>query len=1033
MRAAAIALLSVWVAASLELLVVIVLNRAELTGGWEAGMGAVFLAPTAVLVAAPLGLVAALLFQGVAGPSRAERWFATAIAAVAAGSVAALVATGRHFAEPLRREAFCAVVALVTGGVVWAAHPWLAARLRGEPRRFALGAALLALSLELVNRFVLVRLYPAFHSGLGALSLALVGIAVLSLLARSPSRPSVRYATAGVAGALLVASALFARPGAAALARFDNFRLMVSDHAPILSDAVRVAALLSPPLPLEGPDLCDSAPDACGSGARSGGPSLVGRDILLLSIDALRADHLGTYGYSRPTSPHIDALAKDAAVFEHAYCPTPHTSYSLTSMMTGKYMRPLLLQGAGLDSDTLATFVRTYGYKTAAFYPPAVFFIDQARFEPFERSHFGFEYRKVEFLEGEGRVKQVDDYLGRLHADQRVFLWVHLFGPHEPYEAHQEHPFGDRDVDRYDSEIAAADATVGELVEHVRKTRPGTLVIVTADHGEEFGDHGGRYHGTTVYEEQVRVPLIVSAPGLVPAHRVANPVQTIDILPTLLDGLAIPPSPRIRGRSFGAELAGAKPEGPGFAFSETDESALLAEGTDRLICARKLGACRLYDLAKDPEEREDVAPAARERFDKMRAELTALGASHGRFEREGLRAETGRGWPAPILRGIAGDADAATDLASLLDDSDRDIRRKAAELLFQLRRPETVEALTLSLARDEDPVVERFSALALTRLGRTAPLAFELLSDGDVVWRRRAALALGEAGDAHAAPLLIEWWQHGGKDDHERALDLLNAFARVRSKDAVWPLVHSLDDVRLRPRIAEVLAAIGDQSARGPLVAALAAERFQTARVAIADALVALKAKDELARPLVRFLGVPDPLPGGVGYAARAGILSQIGGPDSKTAAKLPALSNVGIRVQVTIPRALAGSDGVRIVVRARAEGADGQIRIGRSQEPLSFDSKGNATKQREAPRIHDRDYVALSVPASTTPVEVSVTLPAVLGARPGRPFDFVLFAERNVHVEALAVVPLAPELPPPAPEPWKPGEGDDSQKEGAP
>ena len=74
-------------------------------------------------------------------------------------------------------------------------------------------------------------------------------------------------------------------------------------------------------------------------------------------------------------------------------------------MMTGKYMRPLLLQGVGQDSDTLATFLRTYGYKTAAFYPPAVFFIDQARFEPFERSHFGFEYRKVEFLEGEGRVQ----------------------------------------------------------------------------------------------------------------------------------------------------------------------------------------------------------------------------------------------------------------------------------------------------------------------------------------------------------------------------------------------------------------------------------------------------------------------------------------------------------------------------------------------------------------------------------------------------------------------------------------------------
>jgi len=90
-------------------------------------------------------------------------------------------------------------------------------------------------------------------------------------------------------------------------------------------------------------------------------------------------------------------------------------------------------------------------------------------------------------------------------------------------------------------------------------------------------------------------------------------------------------------------------------------------------------------------------------------------------------------------------------------------------------------------------------------------------------------------------------------------------------------------------------------------------------------------------------------------------------------------------------------------------------------------DSKGMPTKQREAPRIHDRDYVALDVPASRTSVEVAAELPASLGARPGRPFEFVLYAERHVHVEALAVVPMAPELPPPPPEPWKPAEGDDS------
>ncbi|HVW26559.1 MAG TPA: sulfatase-like hydrolase/transferase [Polyangiaceae bacterium] len=1030
MRAAAIALLSVWAAASFELALVLVLHRAELTSTWEAKFGAMYLAPTALLLTAPFGLVGALLFQGFVGASRAERWIATAVAAVAAGSVAALVTTGRHFDESLVRAAFSAVVALAAGGLAWALHPWLGARLRGSPRAFAAAALGLAVGLELLNRFVLVRLYPAFHTGLGAASLALAAMAALAFLARQPAQRSRVHAAAAVAAVALLASAGLARPAADGLARFDNFRLLVSDHAPILAHAVRVAALISPPAPLDTADLCDGSSGCGAAPGASAGPSFAGRDILLVTIDALRADHLGAYGYGRATTPHIDALARDAVVFDHAYCPTPHTSYSITSMMTGKYMRPLLLQGVGQDSDTLASILRIYGYKTAAFYPPAVFFIDQARFEPFEHSHYGFEYRKVEFMEGEGRVEQVDDYLRRRRSDQRVFVWVHLFGPHEPYEAHPEHPFGDRDVDRYDSEIAAADDTVGELVEHFRKARPASLVIVTADHGEEFGEHGGRYHGTTVYEEQVRVPLIVSAPGLLPARRVATVVQTIDVLPTVLAGLSIPASPRIRGRSLGGLLAGGKDGGPGFAFVETEEQALLAEGTDRLVCERKLGACRLFDISKDPDEHEDIAPSSRERFDKLRAELSAFGASHGRFEREGLRAETGRGWPAPILRGIAGDGDAAADLATLLDDSDREIRRKAAELLFQLRRPESVEALTLSLGRDEDAIVRRFSALALTRMGRTAPLAFELLSDPDPTWRRRAALALGDAGDAHAGPVLVDWWQHGGKDDHDQALSILDAFARVRSKDAVWPLVHSLDDVRLRPRIAEVLATIGDSSARGPLVAALGRERFQTARVAIADALVALGAKDELARPLVRFLGVPDPLPGGLGYAERAGVLEQIGGPDKKTRPLLATQSDVGVRVSVLVPKGVADSEGVRVLVRGRADDGGGQVRVGRSQEPILFDSKGNPTKQREAPRIHDRDYVALTIPKTATPVEVYATLPPALGARPGRPFQFVLFAERSVHVESVAVVPLAPELPPPAPEPWTPSDGDEDEKQ---
>ena len=112
------------------------------------------------------------------------------------------------------------------------------------------------------------------------------------------------------------------------------------------------------------------------------------------------------------------------------------------------------------------------------------------------------------------------------------------------------------------------------MIDLVRQRRPHAVVIVSADHGEEFGEHGGRYHGTTVYEEQVRVPLMISAgEGLPAGARRTEPVQTIDLLPTVLNALDIPRPPRMRGRDLGELLTGKKPEGQGFAHAETEESA----------------------------------------------------------------------------------------------------------------------------------------------------------------------------------------------------------------------------------------------------------------------------------------------------------------------------------------------------------------------------------------------------------------------------------------------------------------------------
>jgi hypothetical protein len=436
---------------------------------------------------------------------------------------------------------------------------------------------------------------------------------------------------------------------------------------------------------------------------------------------------------------------------------------------------------------------------------------------------------------------------------------VHFFEPHEPYVTHPEHLFaGGRsaDEDAYDGEIAAADDGIGRIVRLAQARRPGAVVIVTADHGEEFGEHGGRYHGTTVYEEQVRVPLVVVGPGVRKGVRVPTVVQTIDLLPTALSALGIPRPARLRGRDLGAVLAGdASAVDGGFAFAETDDYALLASGPDRLVCQRRAAACALYRPADDPLERRDRSSSDTARFDELRGMLRTVERDHGRYEGGG-----GRVWPEALRRGMQGDAEAAVDVAALLDDADVAIRRKAAEVSFSLHAASTAPELRRALARDEDDAVRRWSALALARASADVPpLAESLLKDGLREWRRRASLALGEHGDPRACEEIASWWAdivpasgQGGADGEPSRLsmdlpgveELLGATTRARCRAAVPALLQALQDVRARPFVADALGALGDDRARAPLRALLASEPYVSTRPHEARALLALGARE---------------------------------------------------------------------------------------------------------------------------------------------------------------------------------------------
>jgi arylsulfatase A-like enzyme len=826
--------------------------RTQFNAAWELSLARHTVVPMALAALAPLSGVAVagwVVAKKAAGGDPLSTRILAVAGALSAGAVAAGVTGGRHFASWLVRAPF--VVALAAVG--WWVGAQVAPRIAGLgrfPIRLASFGLVLTAGAWLADGYLLPRLYPGFHAAM--LGGSLTGAALMGIALRGSSAPTrVETALAVLMGLIVASCAVWTPHAARLLERASNVRIALVEHAPLLGRAVIVAAKIHPA----------NADDARPSDSTASVPpsevarslDWAGHDVLLLTVDALRADHLSSYGYARATTPNIDGLAREGALFEHAYCPTPHTSYSVTSMLTGKYLRPLLALGMGEDSETWPQALRRYGWRTAAFYPPAVFFIDEDRFRRFEEEHLGFEYAKVEFADPALREQQVREYLERAAPHGPLFLWVHLFEPHEPYVVHPEHVFrggASPDIDAYDSEIAEDDEGIGRIARLVRSRRPGTVVIVTADHGEEFGEHGGHYHGTTVYEEQVRVPMVVVGPGVTAGRRVVSVVETIDLLPTVLSALGMPRPARLRGRDVGPLLTGnAVRADDGFAFAETDDYALAASGDERLVCERRAAACALYRLKDDPGEQRDIAGDRPERAAALRATLRTVERDHGRYEVSETPA-----WPEALRRGMQGEADVALDVASLLDDADVAIRRKAAEVSFQLHVPTMAASVRRSLARDEDDEVRRWSALALARMEEPPAVVDTLLRDSNRDWRRRAALVLAEHGEGRGCDeIAASWLEALPTSDGEplritldlaHAEELLGAISKARCRKAVPALVRALEDVRVRPFVADTLGAIGDDRARGPLLALLAADHHVTARPHEARALLALGARD---------------------------------------------------------------------------------------------------------------------------------------------------------------------------------------------
>ncbi len=409
-----------------------------------------------------------------------------------------------------------------------------------------------------------------------------------------------------------------------------------------------------------------------------------GMNILLVTIDTLRADHCSTYGYARETTPTLQGLSEQGARMALAYAPTATTGPTHASIMTSLYplTHGVVKNGMTLDDrfETLAERLRAAGYRTEAVVSS---FVLDAKFgyaqgfeaydDDFDAAHATVHRTEFDGHEVEGAFDQTAPrttekagrVLARLAAGREpFFLFVHYFDPHAPYVP----PFdvGDRfaaadardelarSIGAYDGEIAFADRELSGLLDSLARSglERETLVVVTADHGEGLMQHGHMHHGVQIYEEAVRVPLLFRLPGRIAAGRTfVEPVELIDLLPTVFELAGIRFPGPAQGRSLAPALAGGAPLDPQrevylhrrhYAPGEVGGIRVAGEqfgirsGRWKYIEGDEEGTRELYDLDHDPGERVNLVESAPQTADAMRALVAAWKDAHRRDTAEPL-------------------------------------------------------------------------------------------------------------------------------------------------------------------------------------------------------------------------------------------------------------------------------------------------------------------------------------------------------------------------------------------------------------
>ncbi len=472
--------------------------------------------------------------------------------------------------------------------------------------------------------------------------------------------------------------------------------------------------------------------------APTGRGAYPGRNVVLFTIDTLRADHLPLYGYHGVETPRIDGLARHSLVFENAISHIPLTLPSHASMLTG-----LLPPGHGLPDNgafvldpkitTLPEILKGKGYATGAFVSSVIL---DSRWQ----LNKGFDAYFDGFYEGEGegqsgRIRKPgDETVGEAetwiaaHKDAPFFAWVHIYEPHEPRQPAE--PYRSRyPKSTYDAEIAISDGLVGRFLDKLDALGLGdrTIFCLTSDHGENLGDHGELTHGLFIYEATQHVPLLIRLPG---GRRqdVAPAVGHSDLAPTFLEWLGLDPPPQMQGTSLIALIEGqAAPDREVYSESRLGAlhygwAPLESLTTERL---RYIEAPRpeLYDRQADPGEKSNLAADRAETSRHLAGDLKQLLARvQGQApQRQEIDADTeerlaalgyvGSALPDPVSGGGVIDPKDVVQLHDRLAQAQGMLIAKQAESALEMITPVVREAPTMADAH-------RVRGEALLRLKR---------------------------------------------------------------------------------------------------------------------------------------------------------------------------------------------------------------------------------------------------------------------------------------------------------------------------